>query len=172
MFNRVQSLQRQLSTSTRVFYAIPKRNKLPPRPKHLIKEEELEEKFLHGGRGPGGQKINKCNSKVQLRHIPTGIVIDCQATRSKEQNRAIAREKLALKLDDYYNPGTSRNSVLLERAQKLKQSKSKKSNRKYKKLEEEKSQKVDELSKIEESMNVKDIDDEFDDFLKNAKVDL
>ena len=62
------------------------------------------------------------------------MVVSCQATRSQEQNRAIAREKLALKLDDFYNPGTSRNAVLMERAQKVKQSKSKKSNRKYKKL--------------------------------------
>lgn len=172
MFTRVQPTRKFLSTSTIVSYAIPKRNRLPPRPKHLIKEEELEEKFLHGGRGPGGQKINKCNSKVQLKHIPTGIVIDCQATRSKEQNRTIAREKLALKLDDYYNPGSSRNSVLLERAQKLKQSKSKKSNRKYKKLEEEKIQKEDKLAQIEDSLDVKDIDDEFDAFLRNSKVDL
>lgn len=29
-----------------------------------------------------------------------------------------------------------------------------------------------ELSKLEESLNIKDIDDEFDDFIKNAKVDL
>ena len=46
------------------------------------------------------------------------MVVSCQATRSQEQNRAIAREKLALKLDDFYNPGTSRNAVLMERAQK------------------------------------------------------
>ena len=32
------------------------------------------------------------------------MVVSCQATRSQEQNRAIAREKLALKLDDFYNP--------------------------------------------------------------------
>ncbi|RCK67433.1 hypothetical protein Cantr_02868 [Candida viswanathii] len=170
MIARLQPIRRLLSTSTTSLYAIPKRNKLPPRPKHLVKEEDLEEKFLHGGRGPGGQKINKCNSKVQLRHIPTGIVIDCQATRSKEQNRAIAREKLALKLDDYYNPGTSRNAVLTERAQKLKQSKSKKSNRKYKKLEEEKAQKKEEAM-LEESP-AKDVEDEFEEFLKNAKVEL
>ena len=36
-----------------------KKNKLPPRPKHLIKEEDIEEKILHGGRGPGGQKLIK-----------------------------------------------------------------------------------------------------------------
>lgn len=166
------NLFRLLFTSNSLKYGIPKKNKLPPRPKHLIKEEDIEEKFLHGGRGPGGQKINKTNSKVQLTHIPTGMVVSCQATRSQEQNRAIAREKLALKLDDFYNPGTSRNAVLMERAQKVKQSKSKKSNRKYKKVEDENIQKQIELSKLEESLNIKDIDDEFDDFIKNAKVDL
>ena len=56
-----------------------KKNKLPPRPKFTPEmEAQCTEKFLHGGRGPGGQKINKCNSKVQLRHEPTGIVVECQ----------------------------------------------------------------------------------------------
>ena len=32
------------------------------------------EKFVKGG-GPGGQKINKCCSAVQLKHIPSGIII-------------------------------------------------------------------------------------------------
>lgn len=89
--------------SIRWFYSttlnLIKKNKLPPRPKFTIElESQCEEKFLHGGRGPGGQKINKCNSKVQLKHLETGIVVTCQETRSQEQNRKIAREKMALEL--------------------------------------------------------------------------
>lgn len=133
---------RQLSYSKPVF-AIPKKTKLPPRPKWLIIEEELDEKFLKGGRGPGGQKINKTNSKVQLTHLPTGIVVTCQLTRSQEQNRKKAREILALRLDDLQNPETSRNTVIQDRKSKLKLSKAKKSNRKYRKLEEEKEEDED-----------------------------
>lgn len=118
--------------------AIPKKHKMPPRPLWLVVEDEIEESFIKGGRGPGGQKINKTNSKVQLRHLPSGIAVTCQATRSQELNRKRAREILALKLDEVQNPHTNRMSVVNERKQKVKQSKSKKSNRKYKLLDEQK----------------------------------
>ncbi|CAH2354209.1 uncharacterized peptide chain release factor-like protein, mitochondrial [[Candida] railenensis] len=114
---------------------IPKKNKLPPRPKWLIVEEEIDEKFLKGGRGPGGQKINKTNSKVQLTHKPTGLVVTCQYSRSQESNRKKAREILALKLEEQQNPENSRTAVLNLRKSMVKQSKAKKSNKKYKEIE-------------------------------------
>lgn len=40
----------------------------------VIDESEIEENFIKGG-GPGGQKINKSVSCVQLKHLPTGIII-------------------------------------------------------------------------------------------------
>lgn len=81
-------MRRSLSTMPCVLI---KRNMLPPRPKfQSFMEDEIEEKFLHGGRGAGGQKINKCNSKVQLKHVPTGIIVSCQETRSRDQNRKLA----------------------------------------------------------------------------------
>ncbi|KAI5966402.1 uncharacterized protein KGF55_000711 [Candida pseudojiufengensis] len=156
-------------------YAIPKKNKLPPRPLWLVKEDEIEEKFIKSG-GPGGQKVNKVNTKVEIRHIPTNIVVSCQESRLQERNRIKARELLALRLDDLYNPGNSRNAVLKERAQKVKQSKSKKSNRKYKLLDEE--SRLKKQKELEDEQNLmKELDinvnaDEFDDFIKNAKMDL
>ncbi|KAK6454544.1 RF-1 domain-containing protein [Scheffersomyces xylosifermentans] len=150
--------------------AIPKRNKLPPRPKWLIKEEELDEKFLKGGRGPGGQKINKSNSKVQLTHLPTGLVVTCQYSRSQESNRQRAREILALKLDDLQNPETSRNAIVGDRKIKLKQSKAKKANRKYKVIDE--ARKEAQTEKDGELEEIVDIEDEFDTFLKSATVNI
>lgn len=113
-----------------------KNNKLPPRPK--IVEDEIEEKFLKGGRGPGGQKINKTNSKVQLKHIPTGIVVTCQETRSQDQNRKRAREILAAKVQHALDPENSRQTIVQEWKHNKRASKKKKSRRKYRKLEEEK----------------------------------
>jgi hypothetical protein len=46
------------------------------------------------GSGPGGQAINKTSSSVSLIHRPTGIRVQCQATRSREDNRRIARKIL------------------------------------------------------------------------------
>jgi len=42
-----------------------------------IHEEDITEKFILGS-GSGGQKINKTNSCVWLKHEPTGIIIKCQ----------------------------------------------------------------------------------------------
>lgn len=83
-------------------------------------------------------KQNKTNSAVQLKHVPTGIVIKSQATRSREQNRKIARRLLAEKLEEMEKGDESRAAKLRERDQKKKASKSKKAKRKYKKLELEK----------------------------------
>lgn len=63
-----------------------------------IPASDLIERFVKG-RGPGGQAINKTNSSVSLTHIPTGIRIQSQPTRSREENRKIARKILAEKLD-------------------------------------------------------------------------
>ena len=55
------------------------------------------------GSGPGGQSVAKSNNAVSLKHIPTGIVAKCHETRSVNQNRLIARQKLLEALDKFYN---------------------------------------------------------------------
>ncbi|KAI1342643.1 peptide chain release factor-like protein [Xylariaceae sp. FL0016] len=109
---------------------------MPPRPKPPP-EEDIEESFLKGS-GPGGQKINKTNSAVQLKHIPTGIVVKSQATRSRSQNRAVARQLLAARLDVMARGDLSHAAQYGEFKRKKKASSAKKSRRKYRKLEEEK----------------------------------
>lgn len=115
-----------------------KRTKFPPRPKFTIKmENECQESFLHGGRGPGGQKINKTSSKVQLKHVPTGIVVNCQETRSRESNRKIARVKMAAALEQHmrvHSEGqkpVSREEVISEWRHTRKLSKERKSKNKH-----------------------------------------
>ena len=71
----------------------------PRLPEHLslrmkrlgLQERDLVERFIRGS-GPGGQKINKTSSCVQLRHLPTGIEIKCQQSRSLLANRVKARD--------------------------------------------------------------------------------
>ena len=57
-------------------------------------EEDIEESFILGG-GPGGQKTNKTSNVVRLKHEPSGLNIRFGETRSREDNRWLARRALA-----------------------------------------------------------------------------
>lgn len=99
-----------------------------------LSEEDIEEAFLKGS-GPGGQKINKTASAVQLKHRSSGFVVKCQATRSRSQNRNIARQLLADKVEESQRGEKSRVAIKVAIKRKKKASKTKKARRKYKKLE-------------------------------------
>lgn len=79
-----------------------------------ILEEDLEEQFIQGS-GSGGQKINKTASCIFLKHKPTGTVIKCQRSRSRELNRYHARELLCFRFEE-----EAREKRLQKQAEKAK----------------------------------------------------
>ena len=138
---RLQYMSLRCSTpraqSKALFSTTTRTNEKPFPPRIKVDETSITETFLKGT-GPGGQKINKTSSAVQLKHLPTGIVVKCQDTRSREQNRRTARRLLGERLEEREMGSESRTAVKAERAREKKASAEKKKRRKYRRLEEEK----------------------------------
>lgn len=75
-----------------------------------IYEEDIEEKFIKSS-GKGGQKVNKTSSCVQLKHLPTGIIVKYQKERSQSLNRFFARRELVEKIDNLINKNDSKECL-------------------------------------------------------------
>ncbi len=63
-----------------------------------IREADLEETFARSS-GPGGQHVNKVSTAVTLKHLPSGVSVTVQDTRSQARNRALALERLLAALE-------------------------------------------------------------------------
>lgn len=58
-----------------------------------LPESDLQESFARSS-GPGGQNVNKVSTAVTLRHLPSGLSVTVQDSRSQAFNRKLARERL------------------------------------------------------------------------------
>ena len=93
-------------------------------------EEDLEESFIMGG-GPGGQKTNKTSSVVRLSHEPSGVAVKVGESRSREDNRWLARRMLA---ETILEREHKRKSAARQKAEKIRRQKRRRSRRQREKM--------------------------------------
>jgi len=85
-----------------------------------LREEDLQEKYVRSS-GPGGQKVNKTASCVQLKHVPTGLEVKMQRERSQPLNRYYARKRLCELLEAEQLGSKSPAALKAEKIRKQKQ---------------------------------------------------
>jgi uncharacterized protein (UPF0248 family) len=123
------------------FMDIPSLNRSVSLP--VLNEDDLMETFIRGS-GAGGQKINKTANKVVLVHTPTNVRVECQDTRSLQQNRKIARKRLGMKLDELWNGSESKiQQKISKKIDKKQKQKARNQSRLRKKLEAKNKSKED-----------------------------
>jgi len=100
---------------------------LPESDEELLRECEVD---TFRSSGPGGQHVNKTESAVRLRHLPSGVVVASQQERSQYRNKALCLEKLRAKVERLnYRPAkrvptrvppSAKNRTLEEKARRAK----------------------------------------------------
>jgi protein subunit release factor B len=101
-------------------------------------EKDILEKFVSGS-GSGGQKLNKTQNCVYLKHIPTGLEVKCQKDRSRESNRFFARRELLEKFKEKFLGIKTKKMSELEKIKKQKNRRKRKTDTKL----ESKNEKLD-----------------------------
>ncbi|GLE01021.1 hypothetical protein PINS_up009834 [Pythium insidiosum] len=125
--------------------------------------------------GKGGQKINKVRNCVLLKHVPTGLHVRCQETRSLDGNRRIARKLLLQKLDDHVNGALSKRNQKIEKLRKKKANRRAKSKHKYSALAADNSndgEDSDESSDEEDEDDEEEGDDGEEDDMEVVDIDV
>jgi len=74
---------------------LPMHQKYNTHPEILKKQVILE---TYRSRGPGGQRKNKVETAVRLKHLPSGITVIATEHRSQAENRKLAFERLRARL--------------------------------------------------------------------------
>lgn len=90
--------------------------KLPELDEDLLRECEVD---TFRSSGPGGQHVNKTESAVRLRHLPSGVTVTSQQERSQYRNKAICLQKLRRKIEQLNYRAPKRVPTRIPKAAKV-----------------------------------------------------
>jgi len=105
-----------------------------------VREGDLRETFVRSS-GPGGQKVNKASSCVYLVHMPSGLSVKCQQSRSQALNRFIARRLLLDRVERIQQGIASEEKQRIEKIKRQKRRRTKRAQEKILKLKHIQSEK-------------------------------
>lgn len=81
-----------------------------------IKPKDIKVEFFRSS-GPGGQNVNKVETAVRIHHLPSGLVVGSQESRSQQKNREQAMMLLRTKLLDAKRQAEAQKTALARREQ-------------------------------------------------------
>ena len=96
---------------------------LPETDKALLQECEIE---TFRSSGKGGQHVNKVETGVRLRHLPSGVVVTSQKERSQHRNKVECLKKIRNRVDKLNYRKPDRIDTAVPRAVRRKNSEAKK----------------------------------------------
>jgi ribosome-associated protein len=99
--------------------------RLPEADEDLLRECEVD---TFRSSGPGGQHVNKTETAVRLRHLPSGVVVTAREERSQYRNKALCLQKLRERVEQLNHrpakrvptrvPRSAKNRTLEEKARR------------------------------------------------------